>query len=86
MKMHVCLSVCICICMHPCVHACVRACVYVCARGRVCVPLQVDIFSYAMFIFELLSGARPFGEMDNPTDINRAIVNHQRPLVCLRYR
>eukprot|EP00117_Sycon_ciliatum_P021504 scpid6936/ scgid3290/ Leucine-rich repeat serine/threonine-protein kinase 1 len=40
---------------------------------------KVDIFSYGMFVFELLSGGRPFGELDNPTDINRAITNQQRP-------
>lgn len=41
--------------------------------------LQVDIFSFAIFVFELLSGCRPFREYRNIMDIKKAIRRGVRP-------
>ncbi len=41
--------------------------------------LQVDIFSYAMLLFELLTGQRPFESLTSTTEINQAITKGERP-------
>jgi serine/threonine protein kinase len=41
----------------------------------------VDIFSYAMLLFELLTGQRPFENLTSTNEINRAITKGDRP--CL---
>lgn len=41
--------------------------------------VQVDIFSFAIFVFELLSGSRPFREYRNIIDIKKAIRRGVRP-------
>jgi len=41
--------------------------------------VQVDIFSFAIFVFELLSGSRPFSEYRNIIDIKKAIRRGVRP-------
>ena len=41
--------------------------------------VKVDIFSFAIFVFELLSGSRPFGEYRNIIDIKKAIRRGVRP-------
>ncbi|XP_068741133.1 leucine-rich repeat serine/threonine-protein kinase 1-like isoform X3 [Montipora capricornis] len=40
---------------------------------------KVDIFSFAIFVFELLSGCRPFREYRNVVDIKKAIRRGVRP-------
>ena len=45
------------------------------------VHLQVDIFSYAMFIFELLTGQRPFESLTTTQELNQAVIKGERPLV-----
>lgn len=40
---------------------------------------QVDIFSFAIFLFELLTGSRPFHEYRNVVDIKKAIRRGVRP-------
>ena len=39
----------------------------------------MDIFSFAIFVFELLSGCRPFREYRNVVDIKKAIRRGVRP-------
>ena len=41
--------------------------------------LQVDIFSYAMLLFELLTGERPFETLTSTSEINTAITKGERP-------
>ena len=43
--------------------------------------LQVDIFSYAMLLFELLTGQRPFETLGTIPEINRAVCKGERPLM-----
>ena len=40
---------------------------------------QVDIFSFAIFLFELLTGCRPFSDYRNVVDIKKAIRRGVRP-------
>eukprot|EP00731_Ephydatia_muelleri_P005646 Em0002g1822a len=42
---------------------------------------KVDIFSYAMLIFELLTGQRPFETLGTIPEINRAVCKGERPLL-----
>lgn len=42
-------------------------------------PVQVDIFSYAMLLFELLTGQRPFESLTSTSEINQAITKGERP-------
>lgn len=39
----------------------------------------MDIFSYAMLLFELLTGERPFENLTSTTEINQAITKGERP-------
>ena len=41
--------------------------------------VQVDIFSYAMLLFELLTGERPFETLTSTSEINTAITKGERP-------
>lgn len=41
--------------------------------------IQVDIFSYAMVLYELLTGARPFEDKQNVQEISKAITTGNRP-------
>lgn len=41
--------------------------------------LKVDIFSYAMVLYELLTGARPFEDKQNVQEISKAITTGNRP-------
>ena len=43
--------------------------------------MQVDIFSYAMLLFELLTGQRPFENLNSTNEINKAISKGERPLL-----
>lgn len=43
--------------------------------------IQVDIFSYAMFIFELLTGQRPYESLTTTQELNQAVIKGERPLV-----
>ena len=43
---------------------------------------QVDIFSYAMLLFELLTGQRPFENLTTTQELNKAISQGDRPLVA----
>ena len=45
------------------------------------VCMQVDIFSYAMLLFELLTGQRPFENLSSTSEINNAISKGERPLL-----
>ena len=55
--------------------------------NRLCFPfcaslaIQVDIFSYAMFIFELLTGQRPYESLTTTQELNQAVIKGERPLV-----
>ena len=40
--------------------------------------LQVDIFSYAMVIYETITGRRPYQEFDNMSQISKAIKGENR--------
>lgn len=46
-----------------------------------CHSLQVDIFSYAMFIFELLTGQRPYESLTTTQELNQAVIKGERPVV-----
>lgn len=39
----------------------------------------MDIFSYAMLLFELLTGERPFENLTSTSEINQAITKGDRP-------
>ena len=39
----------------------------------------MDIFSYAMLLFELLTGLRPFENLTSTSEINQAITKGDRP-------
>ena len=39
----------------------------------------MDIFSYAMLLFELLTGERPFEELQTISEMNEAITKGERP-------
>lgn len=43
--------------------------------------LQVDIFSFGMLLYELLTGQRPFESQGSNHEINRAICKGERPLL-----
>ena len=43
--------------------------------------IQVDIFSYAMFVFELLTGQRPYESLTTTQELNQAVIKGERPLV-----
>ena len=57
---------------------CVRQC---CCVMAVC-SMKVDIFSYAMLLFELLTGQRPFETLTTTQELNRAVTQGERPLVA----
>lgn len=42
---------------------------------------QVDIFSFAMLLFELLTGQRPFESLSTTQELNRAVIQGERPVV-----
>ena len=42
----------------------------------------MDIFSYAMLLFELLTGQRPFESLTTTQELNRAVSQGDRPLVA----
>ena len=42
---------------------------------------QVDIFAYAMFLYELMTGVRTFEEIENVSDINRLVLRGERPRI-----
>ena len=42
---------------------------------------QVDIFSCAMLLFELLTGQRPFESLTTTQELNAAVIKGERPLV-----
>ena len=42
---------------------------------------QVDVFSYAMFIFELLTGQLPYESLTTIQEIDQAVVKGERPLI-----
>ena len=44
--------------------------------------LQVDIFSFGMLLFELITGQRPFESMSTGQEVNRAVIQRERPQVC----
>ena len=41
--------------------------------------LQVDIFSFGVWLYELISGRRPFREHKTLSDIRKAVHNGVRP-------
>ena len=47
-----------------------------------CNTLQVDIFSFAMLLFELLTGQRPFESLTTTQELNRAVAQGERPVVA----
>lgn len=47
----------------------------------VMLSFQVDIFSYAMLLFELLTGQRPFESMTTTQELNRAVTQGDRPSI-----
>ena len=42
----------------------------------------MDIFSYAMLLFELLTGQRPFESLTTTQELNKAVSQGERPLVA----
>lgn len=44
--------------------------------------VQVDIFSYAMLLFELLTGQRPFETLTTTQELNKAVSQGDRPLLA----
>ena len=42
---------------------------------------KVDIFSFAMLLFELLAGQRPFKSLTTTEELNRAVAQGERPAV-----
>lgn len=46
----------------------------------------MDIFAFAMVIYEILSGRRPFGECENLAQISKAMkIQGKRPDLKVRY-
>lgn len=45
------------------------------------ISLQVDIFAFAMLLYELTTGVRPFDEIENVSEINRLVIRGERPRV-----
>ena len=41
----------------------------------------MDIFSFAMLLFELLTGQRPFQSLKTSTELNQAVMQGKRPVV-----
>lgn len=41
----------------------------------------MDIFAFAMLLYELTTGVRPFEEVENVSDINRYVIRGERPRV-----
>lgn len=41
----------------------------------------MDIFAFAMLLYELTTGVRPFDEVENVSDINRLVIRGERPRV-----
>lgn len=44
--------------------------------------MQVDIFSYAMLLFELLTGQRPFETLTTTQELNKAVSQGERPVLA----
>ncbi|XP_019852360.1 PREDICTED: leucine-rich repeat serine/threonine-protein kinase 1-like [Amphimedon queenslandica] len=42
---------------------------------------KVDIFSFGMLLFELITGQRPFESMSTGQEVNRAVIQRERPQV-----
>jgi serine/threonine protein kinase len=42
---------------------------------------KVDIFAYAMFLYELLTGVRTFEDVENVSEINRLVLRGERPRI-----
>ena len=47
----------------------------------VVLSLQVDIFSFGMLLFELITGQRPFETLSSGQEVNRAVLQRERPQV-----
>ena len=41
----------------------------------------MDIFAFAMLLYELTTGVRPFDEVENVSDINRLVIRGERPRI-----
>ena len=41
--------------------------------------MQVDIFSYGMLLYELLTGQRPFENLTTTQELNKAVLSGDRP-------
>ena len=42
---------------------------------------QVDVFSFGMLLFELLTGQRPFETLTSGQEVNRAVIERERPQI-----
>ena len=43
--------------------------------------IQVDVFSFGMLLFELLTGQRPFENLTSGQEVNRAVIERERPQI-----
>ena len=41
----------------------------------------MDVFSFGMLLFELLTGQRPFESLTSGQEVNRAILQRERPQI-----